>query len=293
MKKASLSRKIFLFFDVLIMLALIVLCLYPILYVIFASLSDSGKLMANSGLLIKPLGLNFEAYKSVIKNPMILSGYANTLFILVVGVCINLVLTTFAAYFLSRKENVMLQAPIMGLMLFTMFFSGGMIPAFINIKDLGLYNSLWSLILPGAISTYNLIIMRTSFMGIPASLEEAAYLDGAGHLSIIWNVVIPLSKAIIAVMVLYYGVAYWNSWFNASIYLNDRTKYPLQLVLREILLQNDTSTMSQGATAADDYSIAESIKYAVVVVSTLPILCIYPFLQKYFVKGVMVGAVKG
>lgn len=293
MKKKSFSRKVFLFVDVLIMLALIVLCLYPMLYVVFASLSDSGRLMAHSGLLLKPEGLNFAAYKSVIQNPMILSGYANTLFILVVGVVINLVMTTLAAYFLSRKSAIMLKKPIIALMLFTMFFSGGMIPSFINIKELGLYNSLWSLILPGAISTYNLIIMRTSFEGIPASLEEAAFLDGAGHLSIIWNVIIPLSKAIIAVMILYYGVGYWNSWFNASIYLNDRTKYPLQLVLREILLQNDTATMTQGATAADDYSIAESIKYAVVVVSTLPILCIYPFLQKYFVKGVMVGAVKG
>lgn len=293
MKKTSLSRKVFLTFDVLIMIALMVVCLYPMLYVLFASLSDSGKLMATTGLLLKPVGFSMAAYKSVIHNPMIITGYGNTLFILVIGVCINLVMTTLAAYFLSRRSNIMLKKQIMAFMLFTMYFSGGMIPAFVNIKELGLYNSLWSLILPGAISTYNLIIMRTSFMGIPTSLEEAAYLDGAGHLSIIWNVIVPLSKAIIAVMILYYGVGYWNSWFNASIYLNDRTKYPLQLVLREILLQNDTATMTQGATAAEDYSIAESIKYAVVVVSTLPILCVYPFLQKYFVKGVMVGAVKG
>lgn len=293
MKKKSLSRKVFLAFDILIMIALMVVCLYPMLYVVFASLSDSGKLMAATGLLLKPAGFSLAAYKSVIQNPMIGTGYINTLFILFVGVCINLVMTTLAAYFLSRKSNVMLKKQIMALMLFTMYFSGGMIPAFVNIKELGLYNSLWSLILPGAISTYNLIIMRTSFMGIPESLEEAAFLDGAGHLSIIWNVIVPLSKAIIAVMILYYGVGYWNSWFNASIYLNDRTKYPLQLVLREILLQNDTATMTQGATAAEDYSIAESIKYAVVVVATLPILCIYPFLQKYFVKGVMIGAVKG
>lgn len=186
----------------------------------------------------------------------------------------------------------MLKNFIMVLMLFTMYFSGGLIPSYITIKSLGLYNSLLALILPGAISTYNLIIMRTSFQGIPSELEEAAYLDGAGHLSIIWNVILPLSKAIIAVMVLYYGVAHWNSWFGASIYLNDRNKYPLQLILREILLQNDVSNMA-GSSGGDEYSIAESIKYAVIIVATAPILCIYPFLQKYFVKGVMIGALKG
>ena len=186
----------------------------------------------------------------------------------------------------------MLKNFIMVLMLFTMYFSGGLIPSYITIKSLGLYNSLLALILPGAISTYNLIIMRTSFQGIPSGLEEAAYLDGAGHLSIIWNVILPLSKAIIAVMVLYYGVAHWNSWFGASIYLNDRNKYPLQLILREILLQNDVSNMA-GGSGSDEYSIAESIKYAVIIVATAPILCIYPFLQKYFVKGVMIGALKG
>lgn len=291
MRKNTFSRNLFLGIDVLIMIVLMVMCLYPILYVLFASLSDSGELMAYNGLLLKPIGLNLEAYKAVFKNPMIGKGYINTIIILVSGLFINLVMTTLAAYFLSRK-NIMLKNFIMVLMLFTMYFSGGLIPSYITIKSLGLYNSLLALILPGAISTYNLIIMRTSFQGIPSELEEAAYLDGAGHLSIIWNVILPLSKAIIAVMVLYYGVAHWNSWFGASIYLNDRNKYPLQLILREILLQNDVSNMA-GSSGGDEYSIAESIKYAVIIVATAPILCIYPFLQKYFVKGVMIGALKG
>lgn len=291
MRKNTFSRNLFLGIDVLIMIVLMVMCLYPILYVLFASLSDSGELMAYNGLLLKPIGLNLEAYKAVFKNPMIGKGYINTIIILVSGLFINLVMTTLAAYFLSRK-NIMLKNFIMVLMLFTMYFSGGLIPSYITIKSLGLYNSLLALILPGAISTYNLIIMRTSFQGIPSGLEEAAYLDGAGHLSIIWNVILPLSKAIIAVMVLYYGVAHWNSWFGASIYLNDRNKYPLQLILREILLQNDVSNMA-GSSGGDEYSIAESIKYAVIIVATAPILCIYPFLQKYFVKGVMIGALKG
>lgn len=291
MRKNTFSRNLFLGIDVLIMIVLMVMCLYPILYVLFASLSDSGELMAYNGLLLKPIGLNLEAYKAVFKNPMIGKGYINTIIILVSGLFINLVMTTLAAYFLSRK-NIMLKNFIMVIMLFTMYFSGGLIPSYITIKSLGLYNSLLALILPGAISTYNLIIMRTSFQGIPSGLEEAAYLDGAGHLSIIWNVILPLSKAIIAVMVLYYGVAHWNSWFGASIYLNDRNKYPLQLILREILLQNDVSNMA-GSSGSDEYSIAESIKYAVIIVATAPILCIYPFLQKYFVKGVMIGALKG
>lgn len=291
MRKNTFSRNLFLGIDVLIMIVLMVMCLYPILYVLFASLSDSGELMAYNGLLLKPIGLNLEAYKAVFKNPMIGKGYINTIIILVSGLFINLVMTTLAAYFLSRK-NIMLKNFIMVIMLFTMYFSGGLIPSYITIKSLGLYNSLLALILPGAISTYNLIIMRTSFQGIPSGLEEAAYLDGAGHLSIIWNVILPLSKAIIAVMVLYYGVAHWNSWFGASIYLSDRNKYPLQLILREILLQNDVSNMA-GSSGGDEYSIAESIKYAVIIVATAPILCIYPFLQKYFVKGVMIGALKG
>lgn len=292
MKKLTLSRKAFLVFDVTLLALLIAVCAYPLIYVLFASFSDSNLLIKHSGFLLKPLGFNIMSYKAVFSNPMIGKGYLNTLFILVVGVAINIMMTSLAAYFLSRR-NVMFKAPIMAIMLFTMYFSGGIIPSYITIKNLDLYDSLWSLILPVSISTYNLIIMRTSFQGIPASLEEAAYLDGAGHLTIIRYVILPLSKAIIAVMVLYYGVEYWNSWFNASIYLNDRSKYPLQLVLREILLQNDISNMAGGAEAGDVYSVAESIKYAVIVVATFPILCLYPYLQKYFVKGVMIGSLKG
>ena len=174
-----------------------------------------------------------------------------------------------------------------------MYFSGGLIPCYLNIRNLGLYDSLWSLILPVAINTYNLIIMKTSFDAVPDSLTEAATIDGAGHAVIMFRVILPLAKATVAVMVLYYGVAHWNSWFTAAMYIQDRYKYPLQLVLREILIQNDTSAMMQGGSVNDTSNIAETIKYAVIVVSTLPILCIYPLLQKYFAKGALVGAVKG
>lgn len=292
MKHETLARKVFIVFDVLFMLFMIVVCLYPMIYVVLASLSDSNLLMAHSGLMLKPAGFSTAAYEAVLENKMIGSGYLNTIFIVLVGVALNLVMTSLGAYFLSRR-NVMLKGIIMGFITFTMFFAGGIIPFYLTVRNYGLYNSLWALILPGAISTYNLIIMRTSFQSIPTSLEEAATIDGAGHITILLRVVLPLSKAIIAVMVLYYGVGHWNSWFNAMIFLTDRSKFPLQLVLKEILIQNDTMAMMQGTSVVDGQSISESVKYAVIVVATVPILCVYPFLQKYFVKGVMIGALKG
>jgi putative aldouronate transport system permease protein len=175
---------------------------------------------------------------------------------------------------------------------FTMFFSGGMIPAYLNLRDLHLTNTLWGLIIPGAISTYNMIILRTSFQAIPDSLTEAAIIDGAGHIRILFAVVLPLSKAILAVMILYYGIGIWNAWFWASAILRRRELYPLQVILREILLQNSALEMSTGVDAGDQESIAVTIRYATIIVATVPVLCIYPFLQKYFARGVMIGAVK-
>ena len=175
-----------------------------------------------------------------------------------------------------------------------MFFGGGMIPTYLLVNNLGLTNTYWALILPTAISTYNMIIMRTGFAAIPESLEESAKIDGANHFTILFKIVIPLAKPTMAVIVLYYAVACWNSWFNAMIYLQKRRDLqPLQLILRGILIENDTSNMQDGNVGQDTESIAESIKYAVIVVATLPILAIYPFLQKYFIKGIMIGAVKG
>lgn len=292
MKKNSLSRNLFLAFDVLVLSAFAIVCLYPMIYVLFASFSDSNALMAHEGILWAPINFTTAAYKAVAKNPNIVNGYMNTIFVLVVGVLVNLFMTSLAAYFLSRK-NVMFKKYIMVMMIFTMYFSGGMIPTYLNVRDLGLYDSLWSLIIPGAISTYNMIIMRTNFESIPESLEEAAFLDGATHMQILWHVILPLSKAVMAVMVLYYGVAHWNSWFNAAIYLQDTRKHPLQLVLRGILIANDTASMGESGNMIDAQSIGESIKYALVIVATVPILVVYPLIQKYFAKGVMIGAVKG
>lgn len=292
MRKESLSRKIFVACNTLFMTVLMAACLYPIIYVLLASFSSANLLMANSGLLYKPLGFTFDAYAAVLKNPMIGRGYLNTLFVVVVGVCLSMTLSILGAYFLSRRD-IMLKNFVMGMITVTMFFSGGLIPFYMTVKSLGMYNTIWALIIPSSLNTFNLIIMRTSFMSIPASLEESATIDGAGEWLILTKIIVPLSKAMLAVMVLFYGVGYWNSWFNAAIFLNERDLFPLQLVLREILLQNDTSTMTQNAAVADAQSVAETVKYAVIIVATVPILTVYPFLQKYFVQGVMVGALKG
>jgi putative aldouronate transport system permease protein len=271
---------------------LMIFALYPMLYVAFASISDAGQLIAHKGLLFKPLGFSIEAYKNVFKNPGILIGYRNTLFILVMGVILNLFMTAMGAYVLSRK-NVMWNKVFIIIIVFTMFFNGGLIPLYLTVKNVGLINSLWATIIPFAISTFNLIIMRTAFMSVPDSLEESAKIDGANHFTILFKIIIPLSMPVIAVMILYYAVEKWNGWFYASVFLKDRELFPLQLTLREILLANQTDSMSAGASAGDQFQIGETIKYATIMVATIPILCVYPFVQKYFVKGVMVGALKG
>ncbi len=291
--KESPSRKAFNVFNIIFMLCMIVITLYPLLYVVFASMSDSNELMKHSGLLLKPVGFSWAAYKAVFQNPNILQGYKNTIIVLISSVAVSMFLTCLAAYVLSRK-NVLFNGIITFIIMFTMFFSGGMIPTYLLVNNLGLTNTYWALILPTAISTYNMIIMRTGFAAIPESLEESAKIDGANHFTILFKIVIPLAKPTMAVIVLYYAVACWNSWFNAMIYLQKRRDLqPLQLILRGILIENDTSNMQDGNVGQDTESIAESIKYAVIVVATLPILAIYPFLQKYFIKGIMIGAVKG
>jgi putative aldouronate transport system permease protein len=288
--RTSLSQKIFDVCNVTFMFAFMVLMLYPMYYVVMASFSNAAKLMANQGLLIRPLGFSTAAFRVVFQNSMIPVGYRNTLFIVVAGIIINVTLTSFGAYYLSRKGQTAGRA--VGLfILFTMFFSGGMIPIYLNIDSLGLTNKLWAVIIPTAINTFYLFIMRTAFSGIPDSLEESAKLDGANHLTILFRIYMPLSKAVLAVMVLYYGVDHWNAWFNAMLYLRNRSLYPLQLILREILIANDTSNMVN--MIVDIEMVTETIKYAVIVVVTAPILCLYPFLQKYFVKGVMIGAIIG
>jgi putative aldouronate transport system permease protein len=262
------------------------------LYVVFASFSDPGEIAIHRGILWAPKGFQIDAYKLVLKNPDILSGYKNTIFYVVVGTALNVLITSMLAYTLSRK-GLLLNNAIMFMIVVTMFFSGGMIPGYILMTNLGLMGSRWAIILPGLVNTMNLIIMRTSFMGIPESLEEAARIDGANDMVILFKVVLPLSLPVISVMVLFYGVGHWNSWFGAMLYLRDRGLYPLQLILREILIFSSTDDMMVSLGTRRGQDMSEIIKYATIMVATVPILAIYPFMQKYFVKGVMVGAIKG
>ncbi len=249
--------------------------------------------MVTSEMLLIPKGFSLNAYASVFKNEMVLSGFRNTTVVLIGSLILNMTLSIIGAYCLSRK-NVYWNGFLMKAITATMFFNGGLVPTYLLVaRTLKMNDSLLALFLPTAINTFYLIILRTSFSQVPTSLVESARLDGASHWKVLTNVVVPLSLPTIAVILLYYAVERWNSWFPASIYLKSRIKYPLQLILREILINNDTDSMSFYATAADQYSIGETIKYAIVVVSILPILVVYPFLQRYFVKGVMIGAVKG
>lgn len=291
--KVRPSDRVFGLVNGFVMLVFSLIMIYPIWYVVVASFTDYNELMKTSGLLLWPKSPTIGAYKMAFRNPLILTSYINTLFIVGFGTVVSLALSSLGAYFLTRHD-VKLKKTINILIIITMYFSGGMIPFYFTVTDLGLENSLWSQILPVAISTFNLIIMRTAFEGIPRSIEESAEIDGAGHWGILIRIILPLSGTTLAVIGLYYGVSYWNSWFNAMLFIKEREKFPLQLVLREILLQNATNDMlGGGADISENSQLSEAIKYAVIVIATLPILCVYPFLQKYFVKGVMIGAVKG
>lgn len=292
MKRVSTGDKIFYIVNDIIMFFMIVVCIYPLLYVIFASFSEPDKLMQFSGALWHPLGFDTNAYKEVLRNSMIWSSYLNTIIYVVVGTLIALFLTTLCAYVLSRK-NIKIKKVINFILISSMFFSGGMIPTYITIKSYHMLNTLWAIVLPPAISAMNVIVMRTSFVSLPPSLEEAAEIDGASEFQFLIKMVLPLSKSVLAVIALYYGVGLWNSWFSAAIYLDKRSLYPLQLYLREVLINSNTDSMMSGTSESDKVAISETIKYATIIVSTLPILCVYPYLQKYFVKGVMIGSIKG
>jgi putative aldouronate transport system permease protein len=286
------GERVFDIFNMLIMFALIAVTLYPMLYVLFASLSNPTELAQSRGLLLKPLGFSLEAYKKVFENPSISTGYRNTLFYMGAGTLINLVLTSLGAYALSRK-NVLWKTPILMMIIFTLFFSGGLVPTYLLVaKTLNWLDTPWALIIPGAISTWNLLILKTAFEAVPVSLEEAARIDGANDFTILLRIIIPLSLPALAVITLFYAVGHWNAYFQALIYLRNRELFPLQLILREILIANSMDSMTTGVSSGDVEPIGETIKYATIVVATLPILALYPFLQRYFVKGVLIGGVK-
>ncbi|MFV0400785.1 MAG: carbohydrate ABC transporter permease [Oscillospiraceae bacterium] len=292
--KCSANDKIFYVVILLILTVFFIVVLYPCIFVLSASFS-SGKAVQAGKVLLLPVDFSLEGYRTVFNTSTVWLGFRNSLFYTVLGTCINIVVTVIAAYCLSRpdlpgKNGFML------LFTFTMFFSGGMIPSYILISKLKLINTPWALLLPGAMSVYNMIIARTFMQSsIPTELLEAAKIDGCSDIRYLTSIVLPLSKAIIAVLILFYGVGHWNAYFNAMIYLHDKRLYPLTLFLREILMadQIDPSTVQDPELQARLAEAAGVIKYALIVVSMIPILVIYPFIQKYFVKGVMIGSVKG
>ncbi|MFH1513736.1 MAG: carbohydrate ABC transporter permease [Bacillota bacterium] len=290
--KESLGRKTYLLINALLLGIVGFVCLAPMLHVLSCSISDPATLARIRGFHLWPITpYSFEGYKAVLGYQSILTGYSNTIFYVAAGVAINLTLTTVAAYVLSRRRFMPANV-IMLFIAFTMLFNGGLIPNYLLIINLGLINNRLAVLLPAAFNAFNLVIMRTSFREIPDALEESARLDGANDLQILWHIIIPVSKATIAVITLFVAVAIWNSWFTASIFLTDHGKWPLQLFLREILINNSQRSLNTGVKAS---AMAQQtlVKYCIIVVATLPILFIYPFLQKYFVKGVMIGSIKG
>ncbi|KRF04189.1 sugar ABC transporter permease [Paenibacillus sp. Soil766] len=271
---------------------ILVVVLYPLLYIVSASFSDPA-LVLNGEVLLLPKQITFEAYKNVFQNAQIWNGYGNTIVYTLVGTAINLIMTTLAAYPLSRPDM-----PGRGVIMFfvtlTMFFSGGLIPSYLLVKNLGMVDTMWALVIPGAIATYNLIVMRTYFQSnIPWEIQEAAHIDGCSNWKLLTHVILPLSKPILAVMVLFYAVGHWNSYFNALIYIRSKDMYPLQLVLREVLMVSQADSFDSNVGLESKVLLAESMKYVVIIISSLPVLVMYPFVQKHFVKGVMIGSLKG
>ncbi len=288
-----MKDKVFRFFLYLISGLILLIVLYPLYFVVIASFSDPSA-VASGQVWLVPKGLTLDGYKELFRHNEIWTGYANTILYTIAGTFIGVAVNIFAAYALSKKDLVGRKV-LMWLFVFTMFFNGGLVPTFITIKDFGLYNTFWVMVLPFSVSVYNIIVARTFFENtIPAELNDAAKIDGCGNIYYFFKIVLPLSKAILAVIALWTAVGMWNSYFNALVYLKDSWRYPLQLALRNILITNNLQ-MSFGSGEAMQIALRLSnlMRYSVIIVSTLPIMCVYPFAQKYFNQGVMIGAVKG
>lgn len=291
----SRQDKIFDFFNILLMGVILLVILYPLYFVIIASISDPMAVSRGETFLL-PKSIGFAGYEEIMKNKTLWSGYRNTVFYTMFGVMINIALTMTAAYALSERA-LPFRRLINALIIFTMLFDGGMIPRFMIVRSIGIYNTVWAMLLPRAVWVFCIMIARTFIeQTIPHELYEAASAEGCTFARYFFSVVIPLSPALISILVLYYGVGHWNSYFDAMLYMENRDLYPLQLILREILITNQTATqvaMDSPEVINEMLRKSESIKYAVVIVSSLPVLVLYPFLQKYFVKGIMIGAIKG
>ena len=293
--RESKGDKFFVAICYLLLFVGLAIIVYPLIYVVSCSFSDPD-LVGSGDVVLFPKGITLAGYQAVFENDDILSGYGNTIFYTVVGTLINLAVTVPAGFALA-KEGLVGKKFFVALILIPMYFSGGMVPTYLLVKNLGLYDSRWVMLLMGAFNATNCIICRTFFSGIPKDLREAAAIDGCGTTRYFFQIAIPISQALLGVMVLYFAVGHWNSYFNAMMYMSDHSKYPLQLVLRSILIQNDMSKMMEDAMTAEAAAYrldaAQQLKFAVIVVSAAPMLIVYPFLQKYFDKGVMIGSLKG
>ena len=289
-ENGGIGSRIFDFCNILFMLCLAFITLYPMYNIFIVSISSAEYIYAGAVSFI-PKGINFDAYRMVFKNDSIWRSFGNSILYTTVGTAINVVCSAMCAYPLSRKDFYG-RGFFTLFVAVTMFISGGMIPSYLVVNQLKLINTMWAIVLPGAISTYNMIIMRAFFHNLPVSLQESAYLDGANDITILFKVVLPLSMPIIATMTLFYAVGHWNSYFNAMIYLNSKSKFPLQVLLREIVVAGNMADESSDLTSNINI-IAINFKYAVIVITVVPILVVYPFLQKHFTKGVMIGAIKG
>lgn len=293
MWKKSRSDKIFDLTLIFISLLIMLVIAYPLYFVIIASFSQPEAVL-NGKLRFLPIGFNLESYQMVLQEEKVWIGYRNTILYTILGTIINLFLTTLGAYSLSRKD-MPARTLLTFVISFTMLFGGGMIPVYMVVKNLKLTDTIWAMVIPNAIATYNLLVMKNYFQSsIPDELQEAAAIDGYDHFRTLIKVVLPLSTPIIAVIVLFYAVGHWNAFFNAVLYLRNQDLFPLQIVLRDILLQNSLEAVGGDLTGMYEKVMrGETMKYALIIVASLPVILIYPFVQKYFVKGIMVGAIKG
>lgn len=288
--KDSTAYRLFRVFNVVVLLVIVFVTFYPFLNMVAQSFSSEGNINAGKVNLI-PLGFNLETYKVVMADSMFWTNYKNTVIYTVVATAISIVLTTFFAYAISKRRlkgrNVFI-----GIAVFTMFFNGGLIPNYVLITSLGMKNTLWAIVLPNAISVFNLLIMKSFFENMPEELEEAAAIDGLNTYGILLRIVLPLSKAVLATMILFYAVVNWNAWFGAFLYLDKKELFPVTIFLRNLIAGATSEGTSFGGSAENLTQIASNIKAVTMVLSVVPILCVYPFVQKYFVTGVMLGSVK-
>jgi len=291
MNRLSRGDRIFSYTIVVLLALFSLVVLYPLYHMVIVSISN-GYAVLRGEVTLLPKGINFTAYSYILSDRYIPGSYWNTVKYTVLGTIVNLAMTAMCAYPLSRKK-LFGRNGFTFFIAFTMFFDAGLVSNFLVVNSLGLKNTIWSIILPPAINVWYMIIMRTFFQDIPEELHESAYIDGANDLTIFFRVILPLSQAVMATMVLFYAVWHWNSFLQPLIYLDDRLKYPMQLILRNIVIGADAGVYTAGSVASDSGVMGQNIKYAVVFVTVLPILVVYPFIQKYFVKGVMVGSVKG